>query len=145
MHCFFRRGDPWVSSSTESCAGCISGQAFRMAATCFTHILLASTANMAVDWALPNGTCGRGAGCVLAPHTNHPLGRSQMSDHCQFIPKKQVNMFYSKLQNLSHIVSKPNLANKATPTFKTKGSRRSLCQHTSLHRPCAQSQCLTTE
>ena len=36
-------------------------------------MLSPSAASMMVDWVLPGGTCGKGAGCVLIPHTFLPL------------------------------------------------------------------------
>ena len=83
------------SHAAESCAGCMSGWASRREATCFTCILFASAANMTVDWALPGGTCSRGAGHVLTPHTTQPLvdnkhlttANSSLKSKCTFAQK----------------------------------------------------------
>ena len=66
-----------------------------MCVGCFAHMLLASAANLITDWALPGGTCGRGAGCVLATYTSQPLvdnrcltaANSSLKSKCPFAQK----------------------------------------------------------
>ena len=80
----------------ELCAGCMSELTSRMSATCFAHILSASTVNMTTDWALPGGTCGRGAGHVLTPLATHPLVDNKCLTAANSSPKSK-HAFAQKL------------------------------------------------
>ena len=97
----------------------MSGWASRMAATCFTPIFSASAANMTADQELPGGTCGREAGCVLAPHTTCPLVDDKHLTSAN--SSLNVNVLLLKtLKSKQNPVKDKSSKEKATSTFIQK-------------------------